>query len=227
MSRGGGAEPTPGPPALPAAAGGAAAISPPAARDDAVALLRLAGLDAEQQRLRQSVAAILELLERQRSDLAALGELIEKDRPQGTERESGETLDARRLRLRRNQVTHAELARALSRDEAEVLAMSSELQRKTAKLAEERDVALARVSAPLRQRYHAALQKGLHPALVAVHDGRCPGCGETLPDASRRLIQECLRVVACSRCPRLLYDRGWAERDLMPPTLRPVAKAKP
>ena len=122
---------------------------------------------------------------------------------------------------------HAELAKALKRDEADALAMSRELQRKTADLAEQRESVLARVSPPLRACYAAAAQQGLHPALAAVHDGRCPGCGETLPDASRRLVQESLRVVPCSGCLRLLYDRGWTERDLMPPTLRPVARAKP
>ena len=91
----------------------------------------------------------------------------------------------------------------------------------------ERDAALARVSPPLRARYEAAVQKGQQPALVAVRDGRCPGCGETLPDATRRLVQESLCVVPCSGCLRLLYDRGWTERDLMPPTLRPVTRAKP
>jgi hypothetical protein len=37
-----------------------------------------------------------------------------------------------------------------ARDDAEVLAVSCELQRKTARLAEERDAALAGVSAPLK-----------------------------------------------------------------------------
>ena len=77
------------------------------------------------------------------------------------------------------------------------------------------------------ERYEAAVRKGQQPALVAVHDGRCPGCGETLPDATRRFVQESLRVVPCSGCLRLLYDRGWTERDLKPSTLRPVTRAKP
>ena len=198
-----------------------------AARDDAVALLRLAGLDAEVDRLRRSMAAILEPLGRLRSDLVALAELVENDRPRGLTHESGEVLEARRRRLLSNRGMHAELAKALKRDEADVLAMSSELQRKTARLAEEHDAVLARVSPPLRARYEAAVQEGLHPALAAVHDGRCPGCGETLPDASRRLVEASLCVVPCSGCLRLVYDRGWTERDLMPSTLRPVTRAKP
>ena len=161
------AKPSPWLRASAVAGGDPATISPSAARDDAVALLRLAGLD------------------------------------------------------------HAELANALKRDEAEVLAMSCERRRKTARLAEKRDAALARVSPSLRARYEAAIQDGLRPALAAVHDGRCPGCGETLPDATRRFVQESLRVVPCSGCLRLLYDRGWIERDLMPSTLRPVTRAKP
>lgn len=200
------------------------------ARDDAITLLRLAGLDAELDRLRQSVAGILELLGRQRSDLATLGELIEKDRPQGTAQEGGEVLDARWRRLPRTQRTQAELAKALKRGEAEVLAMSGmacELQRKTARLAEERDAALARVSAPLKERYEAAVRKGQQPALVAVQDGRCPGCGETLPDASRQPVEASLRVVPCSGCLRLVYDGGSTARDPMPSTLRPVTRAKP
>jgi len=173
------------------------------------------------------MAAILEPLGRQREDLVALAELIEKDRPQGTAQESGEILEARRRRLLRNQRTHAELAKALKRDEADVLAMSRELQRKTADLAEQRESVLARVSPPLRERYEAAVRKGQQPALAAVRDGRCAGCGETLPDASRRLVEESLRVVPCSGCLRLIYDRGWTERDLRPSTLRPVTRAKP
>jgi len=227
VSRHGDVESSPWPRASAAAGGDAKILSPSAARDDAVALLRLAGLDAEEDRLRRLVAAILEPLERQRSDLAALGELIETDRPQGTVQESGEILGARRRRLLRNQRTHAELAKALKRVEADALAMSSELQRKTARLAEERDAALACVSAPLRERYEAAVREGQQPGLVAMHDGCCPGCGKTLPDASRRAVQESLRVVPCSDCLRLLYDRGWTERDLKPSTLRPVTRAKP
>lgn len=221
------AKPSPWLRASAAAGGDAATFSPSAARDDAVALLRLAGLDAELDRLRQSAAAILELLGRQREDLAALGELIEKDRPQGTAQESGEILDARRRRLLRNQGMHAELANALKRDEADVLAMSCELQRKTVRLAEERDAALARVSPSLRACYEAAMQDGLRPALAAAHDGRCSGCGETLPDASRRLVEASLRVVPCSGCLRLVYDRGWTDRDFVPSTLRPVPRAGP
>lgn len=197
-----------------------------AARDDAVGLLRVAGLDAELVRLRESMATILEPLDRQRSDLTALAELIEKDQLQGPAHESGEILEARRRRLLRNQRTFAELANALKRDEADVLAMSRELQRRTADLAEQRESALARVSASLRERYEVAVRKGRHPALAAVRDGRCPGCGNALPEASRRLAQDSLCVVPCSGCLRLLYDRGWTERDLMPPKLRPVPRAK-
>ena len=80
MSQNGDAKPSPWLRASGAAGGDPATFSPSAARDDAVALLRLAGLDAERDHLRRSEAAILELLGRQRSDLAALGELIEKDR---------------------------------------------------------------------------------------------------------------------------------------------------
>lgn len=161
------AKPSPSLSSSAAAGGDAATFSPSAARDDAVALLRLAGLD------------------------------------------------------------HAELANALKWGEAEVPAMSHERRRKTVRLAEERDAALARVSPPLRARYEAAVQKGQRPALVAVRDGRCPGCGEPLPDATRRFVQESLCVVPCCGCLRLLYDRGWTERDLMPATLRPVTRAKP
>jgi len=188
-----------------------------------VALLRLAGLDAELDRLRRSMATMVEPLERQRSELAALAELIENDWPRG----STEIPAARRRRVARNMRTHAELAEALKRDEDGVLAMSRELQGKTAELAEQRESVLARVSPPLRERYEEAVQKGQQPALAAARDGRCPGCGAALPDASRRLIQESLRVVPCSGCLRLLYDRGWTERDLMPPTLRPVPRAGP
>jgi hypothetical protein len=227
MSRNRDAEHSPWPSASAEAESDPAIFSPSATRDDAVALLRLAGLEAELDRLRHSMAALLEPLERQRSDLAALAELIEKDGAQGTAPESREILEARRRRLLRNQRTHADLARTLKRDETEVLAMSCELQRKTVRLAEEGDAVLARVSPPLRERYEAAVRKGQQPALVGVHEGRCPGCGKALSDASRRLVEEGLRVVPCAGCLRLLYDRGWTERDLMPPTLRPVTKAKP
>jgi hypothetical protein len=198
-----------------------------AARDDAVALFRLADLDAELGRLRQSMATILEPLEQQRSDLAALAELIQRDRPQGLAHESGETLEARRRRLLRNRQLHADFARALKRDEGDVLVMSRQLQAHTAGLAGERDAVLARVSPPLSERYEAAIRKGQYPALAAVRDGRCPGCGNALPDASWQLAHESLRVVPCSGCLRLLYDPSWTARALMPPALRPVTTAKP
>ena len=197
------------------------------ARDDAVALLRLAGLDAQMDRLRQSLAELLEPLERLRSDLDALAQLVEGDRSPGPTQESGEVLAKRHLRRLSNQGMHAELAEALRREEIDVLAMASDLRRRAVGLAEERDAALARASAPLKERYEAAIQKGQRPALVALHDGRCPGCGETLPEASRRLVEENLLVVPCSGCVRLLYDRGWIERDLMPSTLRPRPAARP
>lgn len=83
-----------------------------AARNDAVALLRLADLDAELDRRRQSIAGLLEPLDRQRSDLAALAEPIEADRPQASAQGNGEILEARRRRLLRNQGTYAEFAKA-------------------------------------------------------------------------------------------------------------------
>jgi len=86
---------------------------------------------------------------------------------------------------------------------------------------------LARVSPPLRARYEAAVQEGLHPALAAVQDDRCPGCCETLPGASRRRLQGSRRVVPCSGCLRLLYDRGMTGRDFIASTLRPVKGARP
>jgi predicted nucleic acid-binding Zn-ribbon protein len=191
-----------------------------------VALLRLAGLDAELDRLRRSMADILESLGRRRSDLAALAQLIEGDRPRAPEGESGEILEARLRRLLKNQRMHAELAEALKRDEAGARSMSRELQTKTADLTERRESVLARVSPPPRERYEAALQQGQRPALAALREDRCPGCGAAPSDASRRLVRESLRVVPCCGCLRLLYDRGWTERDLMPPTLRPVARKR-
>lgn len=119
----------------------------------------------------------------------------------------------------------ARFSPSAARDDAVALLRLAGLDH--AELAEERDAALARVSPPLRARYEAAVQKGQRPALVAVRDGRCSGCGEPLPDATRRFVQESLCVVPCSGCLRLLYDRGWTERDLMPATLRPVTRAKP
>jgi predicted nucleic acid-binding Zn-ribbon protein len=213
------AEPASHPPsALPPYAG---------ARDDAVALLRLAGLDAQIDRLRQSTAALLEPLERLRSDLEALADLVESDRPREATRESGEAREARRRRLLSNQSMHTELAEALKRDEENVFAMSSELQRKTAGVAQEREAALACFPSPLRERYEASVRNGQEPALVALHDGRCPGCSQTLPEASRRLVEENLLVVPCSGCHRLLCDRGWTERDFMPARLRSVPGARP
>jgi hypothetical protein len=105
------------------------------------------------------VPAILEPLECQRSELAALAELIEKDRPQGTRQQRGEIQEARQRRLLRNQRMHAELAKALKRDEADALAMSRELQRKTADLAE-RGMRPSPASRQLpRLRYRAAGQR--------------------------------------------------------------------
>lgn len=63
--------------------------------------------------------------------------------------------------------------------------------------------------------------------VAGVHDGLCPGCGDLVQNARRRLVEESLCVVPRSGCLRLLYDRGWTERDLMPLTLRSVPGAKP
>lgn len=199
-----------------------------AARDDAVALLKLAGLDDNVNRLRETIAAIVQQLESQRRELAALAELIEIDLWTTPRLESDEILEAkRRRRLLSNQRLRAAFEKALKRDEADVLAMSCLLQRKTASLAEERHAALARVSAPLRERYEAAAQQGLHPVVNAACDGRCPGCGEALPGTSRRQVEESLCMVRCTGCFRLLYESRWTERNLMPPPPRPVAGAKP
>jgi hypothetical protein len=119
------------------------------------------------------------------------------------------------------------LAEALKRKEADAFAMSSLLLRWAAGLAEERDAALTRVSAPLRERYEAAVQQGLDPALDAAHNGRCPGCGEALSDTSRRRVKETLCLVQCSGCLLLLYDYGSRESHLMPSPRRSVARATP
>jgi predicted nucleic acid-binding Zn-ribbon protein len=173
------------------------------------------------------MATILGLLECQRSHLTTLAEIIEKDRLWGSEQGSREILHGQRLRLFRNQKTHAELAKVLERNEADGLAMSRELQGKAAELAEQREEVLARISQPHRERYEAAVRWGHRPFLAAVQDGGCPGCGKPLPEADRRLVQESLCVVACAGCLRLLYDRGWVERGFIPSTLRPVPKPRP
>lgn len=199
-----------------------------AARDDAVALLSLAGLDGKVNRLRETIAAIVQQLESQRRELAALAELIETDLRAAARLESNEVLEARRRRrLLSNQRLRAAFEKALKRDEADVLAMSSLLQRKTARLAEERHATLARVSAPLKERYEAAAQQGLHPVVNAAYDGRCPGCGEALADTSRRQVEESLCVVRCTGCFRLLYGSRWTERNVVRLPARAVAGAKP
>ena len=140
----------------------AAAFSPSTATDELVAILWLAGLDAEMDRIPRSAVDDLEPLGRRRSDLA-----------------------------------------------------------------ERRESLLARVSPPVRERYGAARRHGQQPAVAALRDDRCPGCGLTLPEASCRLVRESPRAVPCHGCLRLLYDRGWTDRDLKPPTLRPVATTEP
>jgi hypothetical protein len=67
-----------------------------AARDDAVALLTLAGLDDNVNRLRETIAAIGQQLESQRRELAALAALIEIDLRTTPRLESNEVLEARR-----------------------------------------------------------------------------------------------------------------------------------
>ena len=107
--------------------------------------LKLAGLDGNVNRLRETIAAIVQQLESQRRELAALAELIETDLRTPPRLESNEVLEARRRRrLLSNQRLRSAFEKALKRDEADVLAMSSLLQRKTARLAKDRHATLAR-----------------------------------------------------------------------------------
>ena len=198
-------------------------LSLEALADDAVMLLRLAGLDAELDRLCRSVETLVALLRRQREDLAALGELVDKDRREESTPEDRAGKSARLRRFLRNERTHQQLAEALKADEAEVLAMSLELRRKTSGLVAERNATLVRMSAPVRNRYEEALRSGQRPALVPATSGRCPGCGQTLSDESQRLIVERLSFVPCSGCERLLYDRGSVVPDHRPSMLGPAA----
>lgn len=92
-------------------------------------------------------------------------------------------------------------------------------------LAQERKRLLALISPSLRDRYAAALMDGQCPAVCTVDGARCSGCGQRMSEASRRLLSESFRVVACSGCLRLLYDCAWVERDFMPLTLRPHRNA--
>lgn len=97
---------------------------------------------------------------------------------------------------------------------------------KTEGLAEERKRLLALVSPSLRDRYTAALTSGQRPAVCILDGARCSGCGERMSEASRRLLTENFRVVACTGCLRLLYDCAWVERDFLPLTLRPRPYAR-
>ena len=97
---------------------------------------------------------------------------------------------------------------------------------KTGSLAEERKRLLALVSPSLRDRYTAALASGQRPAVCTLDGARCSGCGERMSEASRRLLSESFRVVACPGCLRLLYDCAWVERDFLPLTLRPRPYAR-
>ena len=103
---------------------------------------------------------------------------------------------------------------------------ASKKPEKTEGLAEERKKLLALVSPSLRDRYTAALASGQCPAVCALDSARCSGCGERMSEASRRLLSENFRVVACTGCLRLLYDRAWVERDFLPLTLRPRPYAR-
>jgi len=97
---------------------------------------------------------------------------------------------------------------------------------KTERLAEERKRLLALVSPSLRDRYTDALASGQCPAVCTLDGARCSGCGERISEASRRLLSENFRVVACTGCLRLLYDCAWVERDFLPLTLRPRPRAR-
>lgn len=115
MSRIGDAKPSQRPRVSATTSSDAATTPPFTAREDAVSLLRLAGLDGQMGRFRQSMAALLEPLDRLR--LAALAGLVEEDRFRGLTQESGEAVAERRRRLLIDQGMHAELANALKRDE--------------------------------------------------------------------------------------------------------------
>lgn len=193
-----------------------------------MALLRVAAIDKEMSRLRSSLQEIVSLLDRQRADLAALGALIEADRarPAKLGASGGETAESRRKRRHRNERAYAELTRTLEWDQADALHLSAELQRRTVEFAEQRQALLAHVSPPLPGLYETALREGLRPAVAPAPDGACSACGLPLEAAARRRLVEGGRVVPCPACARLLYDPVWVEMNV-PPTLRPVVKARP
>jgi len=191
-----------------------------------VAILRVAAIDAEPSRL-SSLPEIVGLLDRLRADLLALGAVIDADRARSSAAKAGSAATVERpgKQLRRNEQAYAQLARALERDHADALKMLAELNRKTAKLGEQRQALAGRVSAPLLAQYEAAVQEGRRPAVAAARDSACSACGAPLePEAWRRVL-EGGQIVPCSGCMRLLHDPGWVERDFMPPTLRRVSKA--
>lgn len=198
-----------------------------ASRVDLVRILRVAAIDAEESRLLGWFQEIVNLLQSQQADLSALGVLIDGHRARiGPGKDgSGEVLERRQLH--RKERVYAELARELEGDQADALKMSAELRRKSVEFGEQRQALVGRVSPSLRAQYEAAVREGHRPAVVAARDDACSACGASIEPEARRQMREGGQIVPCPDCMRLLHDPGWVERDFMPPTLRPRAKAAP
>jgi len=193
---------------------------------DLLTILRVAAIDTEESRLLGLVREIVSLLERKRADLSALGGLIDAERARIDPGKDGSTEAPERPQLHRKERVYAELAWALQRDQADALKMAAALQRKSVEFGEQRQALVGRVSPCLRAQYEAAV-RGHRPAVVAARDDACSACAAPLEPEAVRRMREGGEIVPCSGCKRLLHDPGWVERDFMPPTLQPLAKADP
>jgi hypothetical protein len=73
---------------------------------------------------------------------------------------SSRILERQRKQLHRKEQAYAELARTRERDQASVLKMSAELQRKSVEFSEQRQAVAGRVSPSLLAQHEAAVRKG-------------------------------------------------------------------
>jgi uncharacterized protein len=71
-----------------------------------------------------------------------------------------------------------------------------------------RENAQRRVPRALLERYHALVQAGRSPAVVAVERGTCSGCHVRLPTMVEYKVAHSLGPHTCPHCRRMIYAPG-------------------
>ena len=188
--------------------------------DEIAALLSLAGLDADLFGREAKVQKLVRRLEEQRYAVAGLRAELESDRGRLTRaggRPLGAELATLRKHIQESEKAHAQLSRDAEQSEATTRALSAELERRSAELAEQRAVLRSRLSAGVLEMYGTALRSGREPAIVTLVQSVCTGCNMRVHSKLEHQIRRRWGIAACPHCQRLVYDPSWLEGGGSPP----------